>query len=220
LKRFIIFANGNLNDLPAARAIIQPSDILIAADGGSRHCRALGIVPYLLIGDLDSTTPEDRAAFEAAGAQVIQHPTHKDQTDLELALQWAVERGPAEVIILGALGGRWDQTLANLLLPTLPAFQAMQVRLMDGVQEITTLRGPGTIHLTGAVGDTVSLIAVGGDVYGVTTAHLEYPLTNATLAFGSTLGISNSLMASEAAVSITSGILVCVTITQPIPSGS
>lgn len=218
LNRAIIFANGELTDLASARAIIQPDDIIVAADGGSRHCRALNPTPHILIGDLDSTPAEVVSAFKAAGTQVIQHPTHKDQTDLELALDWVAVRGLTEVIILGALGGRWDQTLANLLLPTLPAFSILHIRLIDGPQQISVLRGPGTRTLTGTVGDTVSLIPVGGDVAGVTTTHLEYPLEDYTLKFGSTLGISNTFVAPEAAVRITSGLLVVVTISTNSPT--
>lgn len=218
LNRAIIFANGELTDLEAARAVMQPDDILIAADGGSRHCRALNLIPHILIGDLDSVTPEILAAFKAAGTQILQHPAHKDQTDLELALDWVAVRGLTEVIILGALGSRWDQTLTNLLLPTLPALSTLHIRLIDGPQQISMLRGPGTCRLTGTVGDTVSLIPVGGDVTGVTTTKLEYPLRDSTLHFGSTLGISNVLVQSEATVSIVTGLLVIVTISTTSPT--
>lgn len=212
MKRAIIFANGEITDLEAARALLRPTDTLIAADGGSRHCRALNLIPQTLIGDLDSVTSETVAVFKAAGTTVIQYPTRKDQTDLELALDWAVAQGLTDVIILGALGDRWDQTLANLLLPTLPALSSLHIRLIDGRQQISVLRGPGRLSLTGAIGDTVSLIPVGGDVTGVTTSHLEYPLTDYTLKFGSTLGISNTFVKPEAAISIATGLLVVVTI--------
>jgi thiamine pyrophosphokinase len=214
LNRVIIFANGELNDPTTAQVLLQPTDTIIAADGGARHCRTLGITPHILIGDLDSATPSDIAMFEAAGTQVLKYPTHKDQTDLELALDWAVAHNATHIIILGALGGRWDQTLANLLLPALPTLQGLSVQLLDGNQNITTVRGPGTAHFNGNIGDTVSLIPISGDVHGVTTANLEYPLSNATLAFGSTLGISNTLTASQATVSITQGLLVCITISN------
>jgi thiamine pyrophosphokinase len=213
--RTIVIANGSLADLETARRQIRPGDFLIAADGGSVHFRRLGLRPHLLIGDLDSTSPGEAAELEAAGVQVLRYPARKDQTDLELALDWAARHRPGEIIVLGALGGRWDQTLANVLLPALPAFKGLTLRLLDDAQTIITLRGPGVIHLSGMPGDIVSLIPIGGPVTGITTAGLEYPLVDGAIDFGSTLGISNVLTAPEAVVTIQTGWLVCILIAAP-----
>lgn len=213
-KRAIIFANGQLANLPTAQALLQPDDLIIAADGGSRHCLALGLTPYLLIGDLDSTPPEVVESLQAAGTHVLRHPIRKDQTDLELALDWAIKHEVTDILVIAALGGRWDQTLANLLLPTLPAYKDVHIRLVDDAQQISALRGPGTLSLTGAIGDTVSLIPVGGPAVGVTLTGLEYPLFNATIQLGSTLGISNVLTQPVAHVELYQGRLICVLISK------
>jgi thiamine pyrophosphokinase len=210
LSHAVIVANGEIHNLTLAHALGQASDLLIAADGGSHHCQTLGLTPHILIGDLDSTPPETVAALERAGTRIIQHPVRKDQTDLELAIEWAIANGASGITILGALGGRWDQTLANLLLPTLPAFGSIPIRIIDGSQQITAVRGPGSLSLTGAPGETVSLIPVGGPVHGITTVGLEYPLTDGTLQLGSTLGVSNSLLEKTATITTQSGLLVCV----------
>ena len=214
MSRAVILANGELNDLDSARALVRADDLIIAADGGLRHCRALGLTPHTLIGDLDSTSPADLAAVESAGTQIVRYPARKDQTDLELALEWTVAHGADDIVILGALGGRWDQTLANLLLPALPTWQSARIRIVDGRQQISLARGPGSITLIGSPGDTVSLISVGGDAVGITTAGLEYPLANGTLRFGSTLGVSNALIANEAGVTLLEGLLVCIVISS------
>lgn len=229
LKRTIIFANGELTDLEAARAVIQPADTLIAADGGAKHCRALGVLPHILIGDFDSLSPPDLATLEAAGTRIIRHPARKDQTDLELALDHALSEGAEDIVILGGLGGRWDQTLANVLLLTRSdrwrvsrqqaaeaATTNVRVRLLDGMQEISLLRGPGELTLSGNAGDTVSLIPIGGDAHGITTSGLEYPLHGETLIFGSTRGISNVMVESRATVSLTEGLLVCTLIRRRV----
>ena len=212
MSRAVIFANGELSDLDSARALVRADDLIIAADGGLRHCRALGLTPHTLIGDFDSTAPADSAAFETAGTRLVRYPARKDQTDLELALEWAITHGADDIVILGALGGRWDQTLANLLLPALPAWNSARIRIVDGRQQISLVRGPGTISLIGSPGDTVSLIPIGGDAQGITTTGLDYALTNGRLHFGSTLGISNALIAGEASVSLHAGLLVCAVI--------
>jgi thiamine pyrophosphokinase len=196
--RAIIFANGPLPDLAGARRTLAPTDRLIAADGGLRHLRALGLTPHLLVGDLNSVTSAEAAVAQAAGAQVEQHPARKDETDLELALRRACADGAQDVLIFGALGGRWDQTLANLLLLAHPDYRTVRLRLLDGTQQIYLVRG--TTVIEGQPGDTVSLVPLSGDAHGVTTTGLEYPLADGTLPFGGTLGISNVLLGAEATV--------------------
>jgi len=216
LPRAVIIANGpfGLIDLTTARRLIAPTDRLIAADGGARHCRALGLRPHVLIGDLDSVSPAELAALETSGTQVLRHPVRKDQTDLELALDLAIRDGADDILILAALGARWDHTLANVFLLARPGLGAARVRLADGRQTISLLRGPGHISLDGHPYDTVSLIPIGGDALGVTTTGLEYPLTDSTLKFGSTLGVSNALVEARATVALQEGLLVCVLISS------
>lgn len=218
--RAVIFANGILSDPQAAWKSVQPGDLVIAADGGARHCRDIGIRPDVLIGDLDSTGEELVTAFEAAGTRVLRYPARKDFTDLELALQFARDQDIREVLVLGALGGRWDQTLANLLLPAAADLSSLRISLVDGPQEILLLRAgekPEVHHrleIRGLPGDTVSLVPLGGDACGVTTLGLEYPLQRGRLPFGATLGISNVLLENQASVELEEGILLCVIIHQ------
>ncbi len=201
--RAIIFANGVLANPTAEAARLRPDDWIIAADGGTHHALAAGVVPQLLIGDLDSVTPMERARLETAGSQISVFPARKDETDLELALRFAVKRAD-EVLVLGALGGRWDQTLANVFL--LAACRTCPVRLVDDRQ--TLLLAPA--RLDGRPGDTVSLIPLAGDAHGVTTRGLEYPLSDSTLRFGPSLGISNVMTGTEAEVSVREGLVLIV----------
>ena len=207
--RAVIFANGSLN-LPVA---LSPGDFIIAADGGAQHCLALGLIPAVVIGDLDSLTPADLEALKAKGAEIVQFPARKDFTDLELAIKHARSSGAEEILILGALGKRWDQTLANVMLPA--AFSDLNIRLVDGNQEFFYLRTGETITVTGSPGDTLSLVPVGGEAQGITTDKLEYPLQGENLPLGSTRGVSNVLLAEAAQISLREGFLLCVVMHQP-----
>lgn len=211
--RAVIFANGVLSQPETVRAVLRPGDLLIAADGGASHCRRLGLTPAYIIGDFDSLSPADLAALEAAGSELLRYPYRKDFTDLELALLLAQERGASEVLVLAALGARWDQTLANLLLPAAAQFTA-PIALLDGPQEIRLLRSGANLELHGRPGDTVSLVPLGGDACGITTRDLEYPLNGECLQFGSTRGISNVMTGPTAGVRLESGLLLCVVIHQ------
>jgi thiamine pyrophosphokinase len=211
-QRAVIFANGELSHSESVLRLLQPGDLIIAADGGGKHCQELGLQPHLLVGDMDSLDPAAAARFEAAGSQVLRYPTHKDYTDLELALQQALEHGADDIIVVGALGRRWDQTLANLLLPVGQAFKDASIRVMDGPQEIQILRPGKWSELYGQPGDTLSLIPLLGDALGIRTQGLEYPLTDENLEFGSTRGISNVLLESAPRIYLRQGLLLCVLI--------
>lgn len=206
--RAVIFANGELRDLAAARRLLDTQDLLIAADGGLEHMLRMAVLPHLLIGDLDSIDPGQVPHLEASGTEVRQYPPEKDETDLELAVLAAVQLGCQELLILGGLGGRLDHSLGNLALLTHPALEGISARLEDGLEEALIIRSRAQI--TGRPGDIVSLIPFQGDARGITTQGLKYPLTNETLLAYQTRGISNEMLTSAAEVGLESGLLLCI----------
>jgi len=210
--RAIVIANGHVGNSEASRIQKWPHDLVICADGGAQHALALGLAPDVVVGDLDSLDGDLRARLEDEGCQVLVHPPRKDETDLELALRYAIDHGVDEILILGALGGRIDQTLANVLLLALPELQKVKTRIVAGGQEMFLIQDQAFIE--GQVGDTVSLLSIAGDVTGITAEGLEYPLQHGTLKFGPTLGISNVLTAPVARVQVEQGLLLCVHISR------
>ena len=210
-SRALIFANGDQFDQESMRLLIQPGDFLVAADGGLRHLLGLGLAPDLLIGDLDSAIAEDIERVSQAYGQVIRYPVHKDETDLELALQAAVREGHREILILGALGGRLDMTLANISLLMLPELAACEVRLEDGIEEVFLIRaGKEGRWISGQPGDCVSLLPWGCAATGVKTDGLFYPLKGESLFPDRTRGISNRMVADRAWIFLESGFLICI----------
>ena len=202
--RVIVVANGVMH----SHFTLEGDDVLIAADGGLRHCLDFGLQPAIVIGDLDSIHEGDLAALEPSDTQILRYPTQKDFTDLELALHHALKLGADEIVIVAALGARWDQTIANLLLPAL--FPSVKIRLLDGSQEIHYIRAGEKLEIHGRPGDMVSLIPLAGKASGVITEHLEYPLHGGELTFGSTRGISNVLLEETGTISIYDGLLLCI----------
>lgn len=215
--RAIVIANGHIGNSEASRAQTWPHDLVICADGGAQHALALGLAPDVVIGDLDSLDGNLQARLEGEGCQVLVHPTRKDETDLELALHYAIDHGVDEILILGALGGRIDQTLANVLLLALPELEGIKTRIAAGDQEMFLIRGQAFIE--GQVGDTVSLLPIAGDVTGITTEGLKYTLQRGTLKFGPTLGVSNVLTAPVAQVQMERGLLLCIHISNHSEGG-
>ena len=208
MKRAIIFANGVLPNVEAARQLVRPGDWLIAADGGLRLALSLGFTPELIIGDLDSATGEDISRARELGAELELFPRDKDATDLELALRRAQGSGFDFIRIVGGLGGRSDQALANLFLLADPALRSVDLRLDDGVEEALAVRDRAEI--SGRAGDIVSLLPVGGPAEGIVTEGLLYPLRGETLLPHYTRGISNEMTGMLARVSLEAGLLICV----------
>ena len=208
MKRIIIFANGELPDRDKARSLIRTDDYIICADGGTRHARALDLKPDLVIGDLDSAGKDEIERLKESNIPLELFSHDKNETDLELAIQRAVAMDPQQILILAALGGRLDQTLANIALLADPRLSAFDVQLDDGVEQVLLCRDQVQIH--GRPGDLVSLIPWQGPVSKVETENLKWALQKDTLYPDKTRGISNEMTADTASISIVSGLLLVV----------
>jgi thiamine pyrophosphokinase len=204
----LIFANGELNDLEWTRPYLTEATAVIAANGGSRYLLALNHPPDFVVGDFDSLTAVERQRLAGQGTQFVGHDVRKDETDLELALLFAAARYDEPILVFAALGGRLDQALANLLLLAHPGLDGRDVRIVEPNQTAWLVGKKTTIH--GRIGDTVSLIPIGGDVQIAATDGLEWPLRGETLAFGLARGVSNRLVKETAVVEVESGRLLCV----------
>jgi len=209
--RALVFANGNITDGPLlCETLADMADaLLIAADGGAGLARARGLHVDVVIGDMDSLDAQERARLQHSGAQLLPHPPDKDETDLELALKWAARHACRCLRVCGALGGRLDQSLANVSLLALPQLRACDVRLVDGAQQAWLLR-PGRHELTGQPGDTVSLLPLHGPARGIVSAGLRWELRDETLSPGPARGVSNLLPGTRADLRLREGLLLVV----------
>jgi thiamine pyrophosphokinase len=204
----LIFANGDIPEVEWIRPYLSASSFVIAADGGSRHLLRLDSPPDVLIGDLDSLPSEAQAWRNINGTEVIIYPHDKNETDLELALLYAAHHFKDDIKIFGALGGRLDQTLANIMLLAHPALADRRVELVTEFQRAWLVTEYAEVE--GQVGDLISLVPIGGDVLVAETMGLRWPLTNEVLAVGPARGVSNEMTAALAAITITYGTLLCI----------
>ena len=208
MNRILILANGELSDLKKARSLLHDGDFIICADGGTRHAVSLNLKPNLIVGDLDSADKAALETFKNDGVEIELYPRDKNETDLELAINRAIELHPQQIMIIAALGGRLDQTLANITLLTDLRLAAFDARLDDGVEEIFLCRSQVQVH--GRAGDLVSLIPWRGAVTEIQTKNLRWVLHRETLYPDKTRGISNEMTEDTAAISIGSGLLLIV----------
>lgn len=212
----IIVANGAPPTATDVARWRRPGDRIIAADGGARHVLSLGLTPHVVVGDMDSLDDETRDQLSRLGCRLVLHPPEKDETDLELALRLAVDEGATEIVILGALGGRLDQLLSNVLLLTLPELAGASVRLINDGQEAFVVRCGIQATVEGQVGDTLSLIPLSGDARGVHAQGLKWPLAGDTLWMGPARGVSNVIVSLPVHIWLAEGLLLVVhTFAQP-----
>jgi thiamine pyrophosphokinase len=207
----LLFANGRpKNGSMVRRALLDATGAqIIAADGGARIAWRYNRLPDVVVGDMDSLSEEELHQLESQGAVIVRHPREKNETDLELALLYAAAHGATWIRVIGALGGRFDQMLANVYLLAMPQLAHCDVAMVARRQMIRVLRA-GTHTLDGHNGDTISLIPISGDVHGITTQGLRYLLENETLLFTLARGISNVMTGASAEITIGEGMLLCV----------
>ena len=206
--RAVVFANGVIQEIHLVKQLIREKDFIVSADGGLRYIRSLNLIPKLIVGDLDSINHDDIDFLNDNNIEIKKFPTDKDQTDLELALRELVKRDYSDILVIGALGGRIDQTLANLGLILSISNDDIRVDFNDGREHIMLIRNRQL--LSGKKGDTVSLIPLCSPVKGITTRGLKYPLNNESLFPDQTRGISNVMVGEIAEIKITSGTVLCI----------
>jgi thiamine pyrophosphokinase len=189
--------------------LISSADLVVAVDGGADALARIGLVPDLLVGDLDSISSETLADLRARGIQKEVLPTAKDETDTEAALCLVVGRGADEIVVYGALGGpRFDHMLGNILLLSAPWLTGKKVRLLDGRHEVFLAHGDATF--VGQTGDVVSLLPLTPQVEAVATEGLQYPLAGETLHQFSTRSVSNRMIGTQARVTHGEGVLLII----------
>lgn len=221
IRHAIVVADGDVPPRAALDTAWPGWDVgvteVLAADGGFARAQALGLEPALLVGDMDSLPPGLLATAEAVGTPVLRVFADKDESDTELALLEAVRRGATRVTVLGALGGpRVDHALANVWLLAHPGLTGVDVILLDARSRSVLVSAPGPDDtpvrrfLPGPPGAVVSLLPLGGDVSGITTVGLRYPLRDEPLVTGPARGLSNVRVVPDAAVTVRRGRLLVV----------
>jgi thiamine pyrophosphokinase len=206
-SRVVVFSGGDrLSEAAAARLV--PGAFVVAADSGVEQAQAHGWPVHVAVGDFDSVDPAALARAEAAGARVERHPAAKDATDLQLALQVAVDLGAREVVVADGGGGRLDHLLGGLLALADEAWADLRVSALVGPARVFVVRG--RLDLDAELGELLTLLPVGGPARGIVTRGLRYPLLDEDLDPGSTRGISNEVVDRQPWVTVGQGVLLAV----------
>lgn len=178
-----ILVGGRL--VPSAALLRLPRpDLVIAADGGARHAAVLGVQVDAWVGDFDSSA----GVFVDAPREV--HPAAKDETDAELAVRLARERGANGLVLMGAFGGRFDHTAALMLGGVRLARKGLKVSLTSGDEWAWPLLPSSPLSLELPADVTLSVIAL-SDLHHLTLKGVRWPLHGADVPLGSGWTVSN-----------------------------
>jgi thiamine pyrophosphokinase len=213
--RAAIFLHGSPDSPGLIRHVAGRADLVVAADGGARYALKAGVMPDLVVGDMDSLGEDFARKIERRGATLERHPVRKDKMDGHLAVLAARERGATAADLLCAAGGRLGALFAtpHILL----AAERIGLRstvVADRGRMFVIEAGTKTVH--GTPQDSISIFPLSGPAAGVTLEGMEYPLENASLQPGDTLGFHNELIGTEARVSVGEGALLVVQETESV----
>lgn len=202
--RGIVISGGMIDDYEVLRKLFLADDIIICADSGYDHALKLGVTPHVVLGDFDSVKSSIKD-----GQNTIRYSTMKDATDTELAVDYAIDSGCREIVILGASGGRIDHEMANVFLLSKILHAGKSGCIFDGVSYIYIM--DNHLELIGEPGDLFSAIPLTPWVRGITYIGLQYPLKNYDMEFGSSRGMSNVFCGKNVCVDISEGKLLIIT---------
>lgn len=209
MKKGLIVAAGRPVSPELLKRLSAESCRIVAVDGGYRHCRAAGIRPGSLWGDMDSLPAELLLQARTEGIEVARIPCEKDDTDTLYTLRRLREEGIKTVDIVCALGGRLDHLVANLQTLLYAAKAGIACRLIDdgAVAEVLL---PGNHRLQREDFQLFSLFSLGERCEGVTIRGAKYLLSDYSMGNDFPIGVSNAFLGAEAQVFFRSGALLLI----------
>lgn len=203
IKRCVIitaFVDGNISEIYQK----ESSDYIICADGGTQIAEKGGIVPDIVLGDLDSANVIDEKY------DFIKFPKEKDDTDTMLCLKYGIDKGFDNFVIIGGIGGRFDHTIANIQTLAYAKEHNVTAKLISKDAECFFLWEKDSCELNKKDGFYLSVFSYSEKCTGVTIKGTKYPLENGELTNTFPLGVSNEITENKAYISLDKGKLLVI----------
>lgn len=208
MKRAVIFLHGNKQNDKDIKKYVKKTDTIICADGGTQYALEAGLLPDIVLGDFDSLAPKFQKRLKELGIPLQEFPTEKNFTDSELAIMYAINHDFQDLIFFGAFGNRIDHFLANIDFLARKAKDGIKITIIDNHQTLYFITS--LLEIQGKKGDYLSLIPLQKDVEVVFTDGLKWVLSQDTLCWGETRGVSNEFTKAKAKIVIKKGILLAI----------
>lgn len=159
------------------------------------------------VGDFDTIGKQGVSALIKANVELVHALPEKDETDTELAVSLAIQKNTKRILIYGGIGTRFDHSLANIHLLWKCHQEKIPCEIIDPWNRIQLIDQPAIIYKDHTF---ISLIPFTQVVRGVTLSGFKYPLNNATLEWGSSLGVSNELVLETGTIELSDGVLLVI----------
>ena len=201
VKRCLIVSGAPEADIAYIKPLL-PGAFVVAADSGYQKCRRLGAEPDIVVGDFDSSPVPEHTK------ELIVMPAHKDDTDTLAAIKIAMERGYTHLILVGAIGNRFDHSFSNVANLAYCLDRGVQAEIITPNEKLFISDGP--FSFSGAGYGYFSLFAFGGVCRGLTIRGAEWELTDYDLHPATSMCQSNEVRGGECSISFREGRLLTV----------
>lgn len=215
-NKAVVFLNGELTDADFIKSLVNANDYLIGADGGADHIYKLGYKPNAVVGDFDSIVnlPDkiknlnvqniiSGDSIKLQGIEYVKYPEERDFTDGQIAIDFAVNQGFAEIIVVCSLGGEIDHVFGNYFLLGRAKYTNKNIKIIQPNLEAFVVSGE--VKILGMPGQKISLIPLFGEAKVSSCSGLRYDLTKYKMQMQTNSGISNQFTKEEAKIKITTG---------------
>ncbi len=211
MVKTLIVSGGNIEE-ECFNKIYQKDNLdnIIASDRGLEALDKYNVIPNYIIGDFDSIDKKILSKYINNKNIVIKELNpEKDYTDTHMAIKLAIELNSTDITILGAIGTRIDHTIANINILKETLEKDIKCRIVDERNEIQLINKKISLKNDENY-KYISLIPLTTKVEGITLKGFKYPLLNATLEVGHSIGVSNEQIDEIAEIDLKKGILIMI----------
>ncbi len=209
--RILLVAGGPIEEDFAEEYIrINDFDYIIGVDRGNNFLYKAGLVPDEILGDFDSVDPKILEILKNKNIPENKYNSHKDATDIELAIDLAIKRGAGRIDILGATGGRLDHFYGAVASLCEALDAQVKAYIVDSRNRFSLFKNSIIIKKCEQYGMYISIIPFTSKVTAVTLEGFCYPANDRTFYNSRSLGVSNEIVEDEAKVQIGEGIMILI----------
>ncbi|MFA6334953.1 MAG: thiamine diphosphokinase [Bacteroidales bacterium] len=172
MKNVLILADGEFPVHPVPLKVLKSAGTIICCDGAAAKLIKYGIVPFAIVGDMDSLDLQLQERYK----EIIHKDCNQETNDLTKAFEYSLSLKPARITILGATGAREDHTIGNIsLLSQYRERTDAEVEMYTDCGRFIAINSASTISLP--VGSQVSIFSLDTNIK-IISEGLKYPLDN------------------------------------------
>jgi thiamine pyrophosphokinase len=206
--KVLIVTGGERPEKTLLKKKAASSSMVVAADRGAEYCLKAGILPDMVVGDMDSLPIGIQDELILNKIEIRKFDCRKDMTDTQIAVDMAIEKGADEIEIVSGIGSRFDHSLANVYLLYRALSQGVKAKIISGIHEIFLIEKKFVI--INETGSLISFLPLGYSASGITLKGFEYEIDNTDMDMSFPIGISNVVGKDSAEVIVSEGILIAI----------